>query len=222
MNMFKSNLSQVFKDGGTWETKDEKDSYEMNKWTLQFKSQHVERQFRLEYIENHITIMRFCIWLLWTLLLLWTVIEALMLGATLQYTLMRVIATVAFTVVAIYTMTDSFYKIYQDVTLVLIILILFAKFGMEVIFLNEGGLASSFVPILTFVLFNIGFMKICLINLLHMLLFMTSLILWAAFQPFSRYEALVIIVSYTVLMIGITLTCALIGYWIEHTERREF
>jgi hypothetical protein len=153
----------------------------MNLWTLKFKSLHVERQYRLEYIENHIYVMRFCVWLLCVLLFLWTLIEAIMLNVTLQYTLMRVIATVVFVGLAVYASTSSFLVNFQQVTIVLMVAIVIGKFGLEVSFQREGGLASSFVPILTFVLFNVGFCQICMVNLLHIFLFFISLGVWAAY-----------------------------------------
>ena len=41
-------------------------------------------------------------------------------------------------------------------------------------------------------------------------------------EDFSVDEGMVIVISYLTLIVGITLTCVLIGYWLEKAEREEF
>lgn len=108
-------------------------------------------------------------------------------------------------------------------TLLATIAIIGVKFAIEAGFGNEGGLSAALAPIVTFVFFNVGFMQMVLVNVLHVILFLISLSLYVfRVENFNFSEGMVIILSYWALIVGITLTCALIGYWLEKAEREEF
>lgn len=162
-----------------------------------------------DHIQQHIKISRFCIGILTILLLLWTAIETAITSPALEYTIVRVISSVVFVLCLLYTLTNSYKRNYQKMTLLGILAILIVKFAIEAGFAREGGLSAAITPIVTFVFFNVGFIETVLVNMFHIVLFLITMSLFvfsSSDEDYSGSEGTVIVISYFTLIVGITLT----------------
>lgn len=82
--------------------------------------------------------------------------------------------------------------------------------------MTYGGLTSAIFPMLTYVLFNADWLLVTYLNGLGIFLLAISTIVFAS-AIYDFYASIGFILYAVVLMTGITVTSAHIGYWLERS-----
>lgn len=218
---YSTSLEKIYRSTEAWTSSHESDGYNINKFTLHFASSFIEKQFQNQYVKERIPLFRVIAIILWLLLILWTIFEAVIFEASLEYTLMRSIITAAFTVGLIITWTEQFLKYYINIILFFIVVTSFLKFSLEIGFKDEGALSSACLVSIIYILFNVDFLKITVLNFLELLLILISLSIVAS--TYSDYEssgeAAFIVITYMIFLISITITSGIAGYKLEQHRR---
>ncbi len=79
------------------------------------------------------------------------------------------------------------------------------------------------VPLVTYVIFNVDFMWISLINIISLLLSLISFIVhFNANSDANGEEIAIIVILYFQFLVAITIISGFIGYWLDRTERKQF
>jgi magnesium-transporting ATPase (P-type)/class 3 adenylate cyclase len=216
-----SSLEKIYKHTDSWTSSHEIDGYDINKFTLHFASSFIEKQFQHQYVRERIPLLRGTVIVMWLLLMLWTIFEAVIFDVSFEYTLVRAILTAAFTVVLIISWTEFFFRYFVKFVLAIIILTSLVKFGMEIGFNNEGHLSSACLISITYILFNVDFLKITILNILELVLILISLSVVASSNPdyHSGGEVAFIVLTYMIFLISITITSGIAGYKLDQHRR---
>ena len=203
----------------------ESDAFDIKKASLYFNSIFIENQYHEFYIFENIKYYKIIAVLLFSMLILWTILEAFLLTNTLYYNLIRTVMCVAFAIVVLIIWTEFFMKNYIVITIAIIAIGLIAKFGAEVAFLSPGALATGLIPAITYILFNVDWMYITYLNILSVSLYVISISIYYIYSTNIHYtflETFLTILSYIIINISITVTSAFLGYYIERTKRLEY
>jgi len=218
---FATNLGEAYKNAPEFDVINSEDAFEMYRWV--FKSEHTEAMYRKKWIGEHLGQFKWTLGVILVMTCLWTIFEpALSSDVNLEYILLRLLAIAVFAVIYFYIRTEHFLRRYVRNTLLIIGLIIVFKFIMEVGFNNAGSLATAFCPLLTYILFNVHWYWITGLNIVNILLYLISFSIFTAGEESDGSVAVVIIISYLVLIIGITIICSLIGFWSNLALRQEF
>jgi hypothetical protein len=161
----------MYKDDPAFTVTNKSDQFEM-KW-FKFKARHIETMYKERFIaENHSMMARTIIILL-CLMILWTILEVAISGDDMEMglLLMRLIGIAAFICLIAYVYTQHYMENYENVTIITFVVMLFYKFGIEAGFGIVGTISYGLVPLCTYILFNVNFIKINLVNILSIILF---------------------------------------------------
>ena len=182
----------------------------------------MEKSFKNAYIDDHISVMRWVIRIIFIAVVLWFVLELLISSITFAFLLTRAVVIMAYFVIVVYTSTRNFRDNYVRVTITILFVLVFFKFLIEIFFLREGGLASAMVPAITFILFNVDWILITIVNIASIILSLISLIVHNALQDRSSEMIAMISIYYILFLVAITFVSGFVGYWLERAERKEF
>ena len=221
LNQYSSNIFGCYKESNSWNANSEKQGFSIQKYSLHFNSPYIEKEYRSTYIEEHITLFRIIIGVLWVLLVLWTMLESVLFDASLTYSLMRVLMCIAFSVVLFLSFLEHFKHHYVKYTLAIIGVSLLVKFGVELAFGRVGTLAAACVPAITNILFGVDFLKILGLNVLSILLTWCQVFFFLENSQYEGAELLFTLLSYSVIGMAISATSTVVGYALEYSRREE-
>lgn len=219
---YSRNLNRIYKSKDSTKEKIEKDVYDFHKYSLKFCSEYIERVYQQIFISQNINILKLTIVILWFLLICWTILEILLLETTLVYIITRVLLCVGFTVIMAISATKHFIRHYIFYIMLVISLSLFLKFGTEIAFLRIGALSTGVIPSITYILFNVNWLKITLLNMLSQVLFIISLIYTYSNTTNLSGSDIMQILSFIILNLAIFLTSAIVGHNLERNNRLEY
>jgi hypothetical protein len=219
---YHTDIGAVYNESEDWKEREVGNAYEINKRTLHFKAEGIEKTYKMQSIESHITVTRNVIRILFLLFCIWVAVEISLLDSSLELVTTRIVLGGLVLVVVIYSSFDHYSKHYVLVTGIVILGIIVSKFIFEISFGRQGGLTSALLPMMTYVLFNIDWLIVTWLNSLHILFMMLSSVVFCFVQEYDAFEIIAVVTYITVLITAITITSALIGYWLEKAERKEY
>lgn len=97
---------------------------------------------------------------------------------------------------------------------------LVVKFAQEAINQNDGSMSTALLIVGSFILFRASAFKIFFVDLISLASYLLRISVTYG-EKFGK-ESPIIILSYTVLLSGIFLSCALLAFSFEITKRQEF
>jgi hypothetical protein len=66
-----------------------------------------------------------------------------------------------------------------------------------------------------YVIFNVGWMKVNYLSSLHLFLHLITIVVFADLSDLSSVETVLLVLYYFFALLGITVICAMLGYWID-------
>jgi hypothetical protein len=93
------------------------------------------------------------------------------------------------------------------------------KFGIEAGFGIVGTISYGLVPLCTYILFNVNFLKITLVNFISCVLFIIQFGVNGSSKEDEGGKLAILAVSYLVIIVGITIICCIIGLWQDKASR---
>lgn len=221
LDQYKKSLGSLYRNTSNWNSKSLQDMFSMKKFTLRFNLKHIEKKFAENYIAENLTLFKWTIAILWTLIILWTVFGAIVMNDQENYILARIIISSACSLMLFILWSNHFIKNFHRYILLMIFIALFTKFALEISFAQTSILATALVPSVTFLILNVHWLGILMLNILNVLLFIVSISVEFS-QKYDKSDATLLSVSLVILLIGITLTSALVGYFLERSKRVEY
>ena len=213
---FQENLGMVFhKSSASDET--EKDIYDMNKYTMRFYSLYIEKAYQENYITSNLKYLRIVILLSSIGFACSTIVDPLINQYTVAYIGFRSSIAFVFILSAAIAWTNKFHRHYRSYTLILIICSLICKVAIEIIFVQPSVLLAAIVPSITFIFFNVDWIKITFINIAS--LFLCVVIIFAKSQNAVPIIGFLQIFS---ILLSILITSALLARTLEKIKRQEF
>ena len=217
---YSSSLETLYKSTFASTTKTEEDQFALNPYTLRFVISYVEKKFAENFIRDNLVLFKFTVVFLWALMILWCIFGGTLLNADLGYILGRIILTICCSVFLFMLWTDHFLKHYIFYMCLAILITLFSKFGLELGFNKTSLLATSLISAVTFLVLNVSWVYIVLLNGLNVVLFAISLSLEYS-SSYSQGYASLVILSSVLLVLSIALTSGIVGYYCDLTHRAE-
>ena len=221
LEKYKENLESLYKNTSNWKTKSLEDKFSINKFSLRFSLKHIEKKFNENFITENLILFKWTIAILWILIILWTIFGALVNEDNSSYILARIIISAACSLMLFILWTTHFQKNYQRYILLMIFIALMTKFALEISFRQTSILSTALVPSVTFLILNVQWLGILALNILNVTLFIISIVV-----EYSGYynpsELALLSVSLIIFLVAITLTSALVGYFLETSNRTEY
>ena len=215
------NLLNIYKQTVGLKSRIEGDVYDFHKYSLIFFSKYVENAYQEIYINENINVLKLAVAILWFLLVFWTVLEILLLQKTVGYIVTQSLLCVGFTCIMAVSATTHFKKNYTFYTLLTIVLSIFAKFITEILFLQIGAIATGVIPSITYILFNVNWLKITYLNVLNQLMLIVSILYNFSESGFTASK-IYLLFGLMMFSIAIALTSAIVGHNLEKTNRLEY
>lgn len=222
LKKYSKNLNLVYKATFGLKNDSAKDLYEFHKYSLEYVSQYVEKVYKQIFISQNISVLRLAIIILWCLLLLWTILELILYPTTVAYIVIRVLLSAGFTSIMAISTTNHFVKNYVSYIIIVILLSLFIKFGTDIAFTRIGALSTGVIPSITYILFNVNWIKISILNTLNQLLFIISIIYSFQLTTTMAPDDILLMIGFIIFNIAIALTSAIVGHNLEKINRLEY
>ena len=219
---FCRNLKQMYRASHSAVEIEEKDAFRMAKYTLHFRSEYVERSYRWSYIQSHLSQFRVFNIVLTLLLIAWLA-YGIASGASPAYTIIRSGIIILSLAVLYLTRWNVFQRRYVAFVAIAIIVSLFARFLTEMLFLYDGSLIAAIYPLATYTMVNVDVILVGTLNCLNIVLFAISgSVYYALASEFDGIDAALFMISYIVILIGVTVMAAMLGYHLINGDRKEF
>ncbi|OMJ73757.1 hypothetical protein SteCoe_27502 [Stentor coeruleus] len=218
LEKYKKALGSLYVNTSNWKSKVQDDKFAMSKITLKFVFAHVEKKFTENLIRDNLMLFKWTLGFLWLLVILWTIFGALIMGASMNYILARIIISAACSLMLFLLWTEHFMKNYRFYILLLIFIALFTKFALEISFSRTSILATALVPSVTFLILNVSWFYILILNILNIILFIISISTEYS-QVYQPKDAALLAVTNIIFILAISLTSAIVGYFLEISKR---
>ena len=197
------------------------DDYSRARTRQTFLDSHIEKMYKREQITSKSRFMRVMLWLFLSFLVLWTAVDMSTTTRSAGYTAIRLLAVASLFLLCIVSHTRLFSRYYGTIILGVVSGGMGLKVGSDWMLDNDGAMSTAIVPIITFVLFNVGTFQLAALNGLFFLAYMVKLIVSLSDRQGGR-AFWVILTSYTSLLLGIILVTGYIGYVLERESRDAF
>ena len=221
-NDFCHNLKSMYRASNSAVEIEEKDAFMMGSYSLHFRSAYVERSYRWSYIQSHLSQFRVFNVVLSLLLAAWLV-YGIVSGAAPAYTIIRSGIIILSLVVLYLTRWSVFKRKYVAFSIIFLVVSLFARFLTEMLFLYDGSLIAGIYPLATYTMVNVDVLLVGAVNCLNVVLFAISGSLYYAVASDSHgLAAVLFMLSYIIILIGVTVMAALLGYHLIYGDRKEF
>ncbi|CAG9311321.1 unnamed protein product [Blepharisma stoltei] len=222
---YKSKLSDVFNPKGIKLKNDKeeeapKNDYSLKTLTLQFYNLYMEKSFNKFTTEKIMKFIRKIFIILFILNLIWTISDIVQ-GSTNSMIAIRIGVVIVFFGFIIFVHTRLFVRYYEPVVLAVLVVGLVIKVSLEIINQNDGSMTTALVPILTFVLFSVSTYKVFLINILFLMIYLIRVLVHYA-TDLDAVSMEIIAMNYIVLLSGITVISAFVGYALEKSRRTSY
>jgi phospholipid-translocating P-type ATPase (flippase) len=222
---YSKSLSSIYRDSLSWSTSSNRHKFAMKKYSKVFKLRFVEKEFKEGFIEDQIILIRITVTLMWFLLIAWSFIQKLMSNSNGDYTKTSYILASVFSIFVLLVYTSHFKRHFTLYILAGFTISIVVKFAIEVSFKYYSILASSLVPLLAYILLNVGWFMMNFVNLFNILLTIISVIIVNSGQShdenYKKYNS-PISASLLIVFVAITMIAAIVGYFIELSKRKEF
>lgn len=219
---YNSGLHKVYRNYKGWNTNEEAEVYEINPFTVQFKSTYTEIKYKNFYYAYQIRALRMSVSILAFVAVIYTVIAAGLGDSEPGATVIRAGFAIILIGMLVWTMFRSFKKVYIRAILVLVTVAVFGKFVLEIISNSDGTLAASFTPPYIFTLFCVDYFSISLLSVASIVLTQISEALYLSNENESGRAFALIILRLLILTLGISAISAAEGYTAEVNNRERF
>ena len=217
LSEYSSDLRRVYKSSSRLEQTSEVRECQLHPTSLRFSSSYVEKAYQQEFSNQLLPLLRVVVAITVALLAAWMVYNLVTNTKTDTATSQSVMIA-ALLIVLVGSYLSGFRKYFRGMTLGGIAMVVLVKFLTELLFNRVGGLSSALIPIVTFGILNVDFLYIISLNFLAVCLISLSLTLTMA----DSTAHLIYISIIIVLLIGINVTCAVLGYYTSRLNRLHF
>jgi phospholipid-translocating P-type ATPase (flippase) len=221
LEFYQNSLSSLYKNSGVWKCKLQEQKFSINKRLLKFKLPYIEKNYTENFIKEHTRLYQSTLGFLWALVLIWLIFDLTISNSSLEIILSRIVVLVVCSIFLIFLWTVHFQKNYISYMTIAILAGLLSKFGLEAGFENTSVLTTSLISSVTFLILNVHWVYICLLNILNVILFIISLSIDYGIN-ISGNAAGFLIASDFVLTLAISLTSCIAGYYCELSRRTEY
>ena len=219
---YRHNLKQMYRASSSAVEIEENDGFMMSKLTLHFRSAYVERSYRWSYIQSHLSQFRVLIGILSVLVGVWLVYGVVKQVSTAQ-TIVRSAIIILSLIAQYLTRWNIFKRRYIAFTSIALVVSLLILFLTEVIFLYDGSLLTAIYPLISYTMINVDIILVGVLNCINVVLFAISgSIYYAVESGLGALDAALFMISYIVILIGVMVMAALLGYHLVYGDRQEF
>lgn len=219
LHQYKDSLLSLYSYSSIWKNNSKDHKFSMNKYTLRYNLPYIEKEYKDIFISENLLVIKYTAFAIWVLVIIWTIFAAVLLSASFSYNLARIVVTAGYGVLVFILFTDHFKRYFSSYTILIAVSAILIKFALEVSFNSASVLATALVPSITFILINVDWLYMTLINCLNIILVIITLSL--EFNDNSK-ESAFIIIKYLILIIAITTTSAIVGFNLELYKRTEY
>ncbi|CAG9334297.1 unnamed protein product [Blepharisma stoltei] len=221
---YSSKLNKVYINKGIKNDMNEdedSDFYAVSNITLQFKRAYNEKVYKLSYIDKRIKYTRAMLIVITFIYTVYIIPDMVVNTYSDTIIVSRCIIFVVLIGICIFTKTQTFRKHCEFYILTITFLGLLAKFINESMLMNDGSMSTAIVPIALFILFNVSTYKMFILNLLFLIMYFIRITIYivTSVDPGTGW---MVIINYLVLLSGIFIISAYVGYKIEKFHRLEF
>ena len=218
LDQFKNSLGSLYVNSSTWNNKIEDGKYSINKITLKFNLPHIEKKYKENYIRDFLPLFKWTFGFFSILMIISTIFEFLIFDQNkISALLMIVFSTVCLLVLCL-TYTGHFQKNYEFYILLFIGLCIFTRFAVCIPLNQSGILASALVPPFTFLILDVNWLMILILNALNLILFIIAETI-SYYNTYTSSENALLSVGNIVFILAIYVTSARIGYFFEYSKR---
>lgn len=197
------------------------DAYALNPITLRFSSPYIESKYKLKFLKAHLRLIRGVTLLLWIAEFVWMVLSEAIGESRADYASQKAVISLIFLCLFAATFLKWFQEYYRKVVLGVIFVTLMAKFAAELMHNEVGGMVAALTPIVSYILLNVDFLAVTVLNLLNIVLFTISGAYISSKQE-DAVEGTLRILCYEVLLFGVTFISCRAGYILEKANRMEY
>ena len=199
---------------------EDKDYYSTTRYFLHFQHPYLEKIYTKYIFEKNGKSIKM---IFWSILLIYSGWSAYGYVASPNSTLigLRTVEFV-FIIMSLCTIHSRHFRAYYEVCLIAIIVgCLTVKTAEEIVQDMDGSMSSALVFIITFIMFNVSTYKMIVVNVLFLITYLVR-VSSSYSVPGQSINTLVVILNYSVLLIGMLIISAYIGLVLEKSRRNEF
>ena len=216
---YSSSFISLYRHSSIWNNPSNEEKFSMKAITLQFKYKYIEKEFKEVFITENILVIKITFIVIWILIIIWTIFQATILENSWAIIIVNILIS-AFSSIFIYLLfIDHFKKYYKSYIIIVLIVGLITKFSLELAFNYSSIVAASIFPSLSYILLNVSWFSMNFVNALNIILMIISL---SVAYSNKRLENDFIILDFLSFLIAITLTSAIVGYYLELSKRNEY
>ena len=221
LSSFQSHLHQLYHSTTSKAPVPVSDAYALNPITLRFASPYIESKYRLKFLKTHLRLIRGVTLLLWLAEFVWMVVSEAVGDSRADYAGEKAVISLLFLCLFGVTFWKRFQEYYREVVLGVIFVTLMAKFGAELMHDEVGGMVAALAPIISYILLNVDFLAVTVLNLLNIVLFTISGA-YISSREEGALQGILRILCYEVLLFGVTFISCRAGYILEKANRMEY
>ena len=218
LKSYENSLGKIYKSPSSWTNLEEEGQFYMNSYTLRFKLSSIEKKFSEAFIKENLTVLKIMILLFWAILILWCTLEWILLPASEDLDLMRILFITCSSIIVPLLWTSNFRNNYRIYISIFLLVLLVSKFIVEVCVASTSLLLTALISVVTLLILNSCWFSMTLLNILNMVFFTISLSIEYSSKSTSSY-AILAKVSSIILELAIALTSCIIAYSYELTSR---
>ena len=193
------------------------DLYDTYKYSLKFVVGHVEKMYQLNFINSNIKVIRVVIFVIAVINCLWAVIDPLVSTPSLKVLIANSLFSIFILFISLSTFTSFFKSHYTNIILLFILTGIVSKLVIDLISRQSSLLMTGITPSLTYIFFNVDFIKISILNVLSIIEYLIVLSVW---DPWLYLNLKVAEIFTKILIINIS--SAFLARAIEITYRQEY
>ena len=193
------------------------DLYDTYRYSLKFVIGHIEKMYQLNFINSNIKVIRVVIFIIAVINCLWAIIDPLVSMPPLKVLVANSLFSIFILFISLSTFTSFFKSHYTTIILLFILIGIISKLVIDLISGQSSLLLTGITPSLTYIFFNVDFIKISILNVLGIIEYLIVLFVWDSWL----YVNLKVAEIFTKIMI-INISSAFLARAIEITYRQEY
>jgi phospholipid-transporting ATPase len=201
--------------------KGEDEDLSFKKYTLEFNSSLLESSYMVYTVEQIIRFTRIVLVMIFLANLVWTLQDVIFSMESSLIIGVRITVVASFGLTILFIRTDCYKNHYHLSSLILIILAFAVKFTLDTIKKSDSSMSQAISQIVTFILFNLNTYRVVGINIVFNILYIIR-IGYTFSENLSTINFSMLFLEYSVLIIAISLTSAIVSYRSERSRRRDF
>ena len=213
---FRDCLADIYKSSNSWKSKLEQIRFQTSKYSMMFTLPHIETKYAEHLIE-----FKFVNGVIIIIMIIWIILGFTVIDSSIGLILGRIVLLAGACLFFFFLFQTFFQKHYRIYTCVAILIALLSKFALEIAYQTTSFLATALVPSIVFLVLCVHYSGMFCLSVLNAVLFIISV----SYEYSSKNEAdfaAVHSISGIVLIISITLTSAIQGYYCEKSRRTEY